>query len=325
MEKPRQSPEGISPDISVRPLRESDLLAADHIHRLAFGTAIGLPEPLMFGGDTDYIQTRWLADPTAAFGAELGGELVGSNFATNWGSLGFFGPLSVRPDIWDRGIGKRLLEPVMELFVKWGTKHAGLFTFAHSPKHVGLYQRFGFCPRFLTAIMSKPVEQPRRLAQWSRYSEVPDSERAGCLSACRRLTDAIYEGLDLGRQIGAVDTQGLGDTVLLWDDSTLVGLGICHCGPGSEAGSGACYVKFGGVQPGTMAGQVFDRLLDACEALAAAQGMSRLVAGVNTENHQTYRKMMARGFRTQIQGIAMHRPNEPAYNGSDVYAIDDWR
>jgi N-acetylglutamate synthase-like GNAT family acetyltransferase len=239
--------------------------------------------------------------------------------------LGFFGPLSVRPDIWDHGIGKGLLEPVMELFVEWGTKHASLFTFAHSPKHMGLYQKFGFWPRFLTVIMSKPVEQPKRVAQWSRYSEVPDSERAGCLSACRRLTDAICEGLDLEREIGAVYTQGLGDTVLLWDDSTLVGLGICHCGPGSEAGSGACYVKFGGAQPGTMAGQVFDRLLDACEALASQQGMSRLIAGVNTENHHTYRKMMARGFRTQFQGITMHRPNEPAYNGSNVYVVDDWR
>src|SRR5689334_16938519 len=125
-------------DISVRPLQEGDLPTADNIMRLAFGTFLGLPEPTAFMGDASYVRTRWLADPTAAFAAEVGGELIGSNFATNWGSVGFFGPLTIRPDFWDRGVGKRLMEPVMELFRKWQTKRVGLFTFAHSQKHVGL-------------------------------------------------------------------------------------------------------------------------------------------------------------------------------------------
>ncbi len=45
----------------------------------------------------------------------------------------------------------------MDIFEKWGVREAGLFTFAHSPKHIGLYQKFGFWPRFLTAVMSKNV------------------------------------------------------------------------------------------------------------------------------------------------------------------------
>ncbi len=182
-----------------------------------------------------------------------------------------------------------------------------------------------YWPRFLTACMSKSATQEECVSQWSRYSEVPENEHAGCLSASRELTDAIYKGLDLEREIRAVDTQELGDTVLLWDDTGLVGLAVCHCGAGSEAGSGICNVKFGAVRPEPDAGQSFDRLLDACEALAVEQGMSRLLAGVNTGRHEAYRKMIARGFRTDKLGIAMHRPNEPAYNRPDVYAIDDWR
>src|SRR5205085_2626954 len=185
-------------EITVRPLEERDLPNADHIMRLAFGTFIGLPEPIAFMGDADYIRTRWLADPAAAFAAEVGGELIGSNFATNWGSVGFFGPLTIRPDFWDRGVGKRLMEPIIELFGKWGTRHAGLFTFAHSQKHVGLYQKFGFWPRSLTAIMSKPIEHTKGASRWTGFSEVPASERDGVLSACRELTGAIYEGLDVG-------------------------------------------------------------------------------------------------------------------------------
>jgi GNAT superfamily N-acetyltransferase len=312
--------------VFVRPLREEDLPTADHIMRLAFGTFLGLPDPLTFMGDADYVRTRWRADPAAAFGAEVGGELVGSSFATKWGSVGFFGPLTVRPDFWDRGIAQRLLAATMELFDRWEIGHAGLFTFAQSPKHVGLYQKFGFWPRFLTSIMSKPVEQTADRPCWSRYSDVPEDEREESLRACRDLTDAIYEGLDLEREIRAVQAQGLGESVLLWDDSKLVGFAVCHYGLGTEAGSGACYVKFGTVRPAINGAQDFARLLDACEALAAEQGASRLVAGVNTGRHEAYCRMLARGFRTDIlQGVTMHRPNEPGYDRPDVYAIDDWR
>jgi GNAT superfamily N-acetyltransferase len=167
--------------VLVRPLREEDLPTADHIMRLAFGTFLGLPDPLTFMGDADYVRTRWAADPAAAFGAEVGGELVGSNFATKWGSVAFFGPLTVRPDFWDRGVAQRLLAATMELFERWEIRHAGLFTFAESPKHVALYQKFGFWPRFLTPIMSKPVEPTAGSPHWSRYSEVSEDEREECL------------------------------------------------------------------------------------------------------------------------------------------------
>lgn len=312
-------------DISVRPLQEKDLSDADHIMRLAFGTFLGLPEPTAFMGDAGYVQTRWRANPSAAFGAEVGGAFVGSNFATNWGSVGFFGPLTIRPDLWDRGLGKRLMEPIMELFDRWGTKHSGLFTFAHSQKHVGLYQKFGFWPQFLTAIMSKPVGQTAGESRYTRFSEATRDEGERTLLACREVTDAIYEGLDVGQEVRAVAAQGLGDTVLLWDDQRLMGLAVCHCGPGTEAGSGTCYMKFGAVRPGAMAGQYFVRLLDACEEMAAKKGLLRLAAGVNTARHQAYRQMLERGFRTDLQGVAMQRHNQVGYNRPGVYLIDDWR
>lgn len=312
-------------NITVRPLTERDLPAAGRIIRLAFATFLGAPEPEKFWSDLDHAHTRWRADPTAAFGAEVGGELVGSNFATRWGSVGFLGPVTVRPDLWDRGIGKLLVEPIMELFDTWGVAHAGLFTFPHSPKHVGMYQQYGFWPRALTAIMSRPVQPRESTSQWSEYSEMPESDREGCLQACRALTDGIYPGLDVEREIRAVHTQGLGDTVLLWDEGELVGFGVCHCGPGTEAGTGKCYVRFGAMRQVSTPGRLFDWLLDACEALAAAQGMSRLEAGVNVARHEAYRAMLERGFRTDILGVAMHRPNEPGYNRAGVYLIDDWR
>ena len=321
----QQPPTVSSPDISVRPLKEADLLAADYIFRLAFGTFIGLPDPLAFGGDADYVRTRWRADPAAAFGAEADRQLVGSNFATNWGSVGFFGPLTVHPDLWNKGVATRLLEPTMKLFRQWGIRHAGLFTFAQSAKHVSLYQKFGFWPRFLTALMAKSVAPPLNPPGWSSFSAAPPSEQAEYAAACRALADAAYEGLDLTREIRAAQAQGLGDTVLVWDGSRLAAFGVCHCGPGSEAGSDVCYVKFGAARPGPAAAEAFSQLLLGCEALAAARGLGRLVAGVNAGRAQAYRQMLTRGFRATFQGVVMQRPDEPGYNRPDVYLIDDWR
>jgi len=312
-------------EITIRPLRENDLPDADRIFRMAFGTFIGLPDPMAFAGDAAHVRTRWLVDPAATLGAESANELIGSNFLTNWGSVGFFGPLTIRPDFWDKGVARRLLGPTMDIFAEWGTKLTGLYTFAQSAKHVHLYQKFGFWPQFLTAIMTKPVDQTLTAAPWSGFSEVAERGRADCLKACAELTGAIYEGLNVEREIRAVAEQKLGETVMIWDGSRLAGFAVCHCGAGSEAGSGALYVKFGASRPGLAAEQYFNRLLEACEAFAASRSLEKLVAGVNTARVAAYRRMLARGFRTFGQGVAMLRSEDQGYNRPDVYVIDDWR
>jgi hypothetical protein len=82
-------------NVLVGPLQSIDVSEADRIFPVAFGTFLGLPNPVEFAGDADYVRTRWAADPSAAFGAYLGKDLVGSNFATRWGSVAFFGPLTL--------------------------------------------------------------------------------------------------------------------------------------------------------------------------------------------------------------------------------------
>jgi len=170
----RNASENIDPN-SIRPvvskLDEKDLPEAARIVRLAFGTFIGAPDPETFWADRDYVYGRQRAAHVASFGATLDGKLVGSNFATNWGSVGFLGPLTVRPDVQERGIAGALLARTMEQFDTWDTRHVGLFTFSDSAKHIALYQKYGFYARFLTAIMSaKAVRQTA--AGWLRFSEL---------------------------------------------------------------------------------------------------------------------------------------------------------
>jgi hypothetical protein len=213
----------------------------------------------------------------------------------------------------------------MEIFRGWDVRHMGLFTFSHSPMHVGLYQKFGFWPRYLTAVMSRVPDPSRQAAGWSRYTQLQSADQHRAIQACRELADTIYEGLDLTSEILAVATQKTGDTVLQWDGSQLDGFAICHSGAGSEAGTGVCLVKFGAARSGPHAAASFDRLLDACEALAVSYRVDRLVGGANAARPEAYDAMRRRGFRPDFLGVIMDRPNEPGYNREGVYVIDDWR
>ncbi|HEY6684524.1 MAG TPA: hypothetical protein VI030_16200 [Propionibacteriaceae bacterium] len=103
-----------------------------------------------------------------------------------------------------------------------------------------------------------------------------------------------------------------------------MGFAVCHCGAG-EAGSGTSFIKFGAVRPGPEAGARFERLLDACEELARVRGLGRIVAGVNVARHDAYRRLLARGYQTWLQGVIMQRPNTPGYCRPDAYVIDDLR
>jgi predicted N-acetyltransferase YhbS len=310
-------------EIQIRPLRHDEVADADRIIRLAFGTFLGVPDPTQTFGDSDFAYTRYEAAPDAALAAEADGKLVGSNFVTNWGSFGFFGPLTVVPKLWEQKVAQRLLEPTTEMFKKWGCRHTGLFTFGHSPKHVALYQKFGYWARFLTPVMSKQPVWDR--GSYTHFSKIPADEKQAVLSACREATGKIYDGLDVSREIRAVDTQRLGDTILLDDDgSKIAAFAVCHVGPKTEAGSDACYVKFGAVRPDTGAQRTFERLLDCCEAFAASKG-ARLIAGINMSHQEAYRTMVGRGFRTDLIGVAMQEGNDTGYNRSGLYVLDDWR
>ncbi|HYM73618.1 MAG TPA: GNAT family N-acetyltransferase [Stellaceae bacterium] len=308
----------------VRALTEADLPQARHIVRLAFGTFLGVPDLDRFWADQDYVYGRFGAEHTAGFAAEEDGTLLGSNFATRWGSVGFFGPLSTRPDRWNGGCAQPLVAAACEQFERWRVGHAGLFTFAQSAKHVHLYRKFGFYPRFLTAIMSRPAQAGAVPAD-ARHSLLAAADRMAAEDASYGLTDEIHDGLDLRGEIRTVAARGLGDTLLLRDGSRLAGFAICHWGPASEAGGGNLYIKFAAVRPGNGAAGRFAELLRAAGALAAVAGMANVLAGVNLAREEAYGQMAAGGFRTEIQGVAMHRGNAPGYSRPGVYVLDDWR
>lgn len=315
-------------EVVIRPLLESELGQADQMVRVAFGTFLGMPDPAAFMGDANYAHTRWKADPSSVLAAIHDGKLVGTCFSTNWGTFGFFGPLTVAPDYWGRGIAQQLIAPTMGILNRSGIRHAGLYTFANSPKHMALYQKFGFWPRDLVVNVCKPVGAvPAQMPpDTSRFNDAKLEDRAALLPACREVTNANFEGLDVSREIRAVAEQKLGNTILVWDGASLAAFAVCHNGPRSEAGSGVCYVKFAAVRPGPRAAENFGRLLDAVESFARCAWAHKINAGVNVARREALQSLIAHGFRGESQGVAMETGDASAgYNRAGVYILDDWR
>jgi len=305
-------------------MREADLAEVARVARVAFGTFFGMPEPHTLWADRDPTGTRWRAAPDSVLVAEMDGKVIGSNFLSNWGSFAFFGPLTIEPEFWNQGVAQKLLEPTVDLFDRWGARESGLFTFPQSTKHVNLYQKFGYWPRFLTALMSRLVDNPAPVG-FVRFSSLAEAQQTEALSACRELTDAIFDGLDVSVDIRSIQKQQLGDTILVWGGDVLEAFAVCHCGTGSEAGTDICYVKFAAVRPGQSAERSFQHLILACEGLTASRGLHRLEMSVNLGRSRAYRQLLQHGFRSHAQGVALHRPDSPGYCRADDYVIDDWR
>jgi GNAT superfamily N-acetyltransferase len=315
--------------IKVGLLKQNELEEANRIVRLAFGTFLGLPNPLDFMGDRTFMAPRWHSTHVKVIAAREGGRLIGSNIATRWGSFGFFGPLTVLPEYWDRGVAQRLLEATMTIFESWGLRHSGLFTFPQSAKHVGLYQKFGYWPRYLTAIMTRtpeanPAPQVKRADSPTLLSGLNKSQREQAILACGKLTHKIEKRLDLTGEIRAVLAQRTSEVVLTMRRGVLDGFAVCVNGAGSEGGEKTCYIKFAAARAGAGAGERFDELLDACDTFAASRGVD-IEAGVNLAREDAYRRMCSHGYRVAMQGVAMQRPHAVGFNRPDAHVIDDWR
>ena len=311
--------------IKVGPLKESELEEANHIVRLAFGTFLGLPNPLDFMGDRDLITPRFRSTNVKVVAARDNGRLIGSNVAIRWGSFAFFGPLTILPEYWERGVAQRLLESTMTIFDKWGVRRTGLFTFPHSAKHIGLYQKFGYWPGYLTAIMMRTPDTHSASADAPvLLSSLTKAQREQAIQASANLTNAIDKGLDLTGEIRAAIAQRTSEVVLTYTRNVLDGFAVCLNGPGSEGGEKTCYVKFGAARGGAGAGKRFDKLLNACDAFAASRGAT-IEGGMNLACEDAYRRMRSHGYRAAMNGVAMQRPHVPGYNRANTYIMSDWR
>ena len=304
----------------VRTADERDLLRADEVLRAAFDAHTGQPGRL---GGSDYLRSRWRTDAERVFVADLGGDIVGSNAVTSWGSVGWFGPLSVAPAMWGNGIANGLLDAAHERLQHRGATQLGLFTFADSPLHFRLYARHGYWPGALVLITTREVAIEPAVAP-TTYGSLPPGQQESFLGDLRALTEQVHPGWDITGEVAATSAYGQGDTVIVHGAAGVSAAAICQVGPGSEAATGTCRVKVAVARPGRDVERHMRQVLAGVDAFAAQRGAQQVVAAVSAVNETCARFVLARGHRVVSQGVAMHRRGA-AYRRVDVWTLDDWR
>lgn len=306
----------------VRELRASDLPAAKEIHRAAFTAFLKTGERVE---DRNFVESRFRCFPQGALAGEVSGALVGASFLAHWGSLAVLGPTVVKPTGWTGNAGRLMLEEAVERARALGCRYLSGFTFSNSSRHIELFQKLGFWPRLLTTVFARPIKPPTSPTPATLFSAVAEPERAGLLTRVAVLTGSWLEGLRLDVEIQALAREGMGETVVLFEEDRVVGLAVCHLGAGSEALAQGCYIKFGGVASGPGAAERFDRLLAAVETVASARGCNRLTLGMNAARRPAYQHLMGQGFVAVEVGVAMHYGDDPLYSAPQHWVIDDWR
>jgi GNAT superfamily N-acetyltransferase len=320
--------------MEIKALNNSHLPEIEELVRVAFAKHLGLADPNLFNSGASFA-TRFEIAPDGAFGTFIDNKLVAAIFCTPWGSFGFFGPLVVLPDYWGSGLAQALIAKANQFFLDKNINLAGLYTFSNSPKHLALYQKFGYWPKQLTVLMSKEVSQQispdtrehseaeaTATRQSNLFSQLDSAQQKAHLESARILCDAIYPGLDLSVEIKALASCKVGETIFIKNENdATVGFAVCHYGHGSEATSNSCYIKFAAASTD----EHFSRLLSECLKHSSEVGVTHILAGINTARHEAYKIMLENGFKIKVVGVAMLTAQHDGFNRPGVFAIDDWR
>ena len=163
VDRPGLDSQGRSPLIKIRRVRKGDLSKVRDVLEQAFGDfferQMGTRPRQVFGG-AQYVHHRWLMEPWGCFVAEEGdGKIVGAAVAVMWGTLGLVGPIAVLTNYQNQDIGRQLLAACQEFFDENRATLQGVATYPYSPKHLLLYQKFGYRPKGLVAITVKHVDR----------------------------------------------------------------------------------------------------------------------------------------------------------------------
>ena len=323
--------------IRIRRVRKGDLSKIREVVEVAFGEffeqILGARPRQVFGG-AQYVHHRWLMEPWGCFVAEdEDGKIIGANITVVWGTIGLFGPFAVAPSYQNQQIGQQLLKTTLDFFKENHVTLEGLVTSPASPKHLVLYQKFDFKPKLLVAITGKPLDRreivqavkPRSGPRVRRFSTLSEREKKGAILRMKKITQQIYRGMDVTKEIEIVDGLALGDTLLLERDRQLLGFAICHTPGVSEAPQGAIYVKFLAVDPARRRPEYFRELLAAAEEMGAAQSVQRIICPVYTAYWRAFQALLEAGYGIDVTFVRMKRGKNEDYENPEDFVLDDWR
>src|SRR5690606_28341010 len=117
---------------------------------------------------------------------ELDGQVVGSNFVDERSTIAGIGPITVAPAVQNRGIGRELMQHVLDRIAQRRFPGCRLVQAAYHNRSLSLYARLGFVAREPLSIMQGPALN----LQIPGYAVRPATEDD--LDACNRVCVRVH-------------------------------------------------------------------------------------------------------------------------------------
>jgi len=141
--------------------------------------------------------------------AESGGQILGSNCLDERSAIAGVGPITIDPQIQNKGVGRALMEAVLARSAERSFQGARLLQAAFHNRSLSLYTKLGFDTREPISAMQGPAIKLATAGYSVRSARVPDLEE--CNRLCLRvhghdrggeLRDAIAQGTAVAAERG---------------------------------------------------------------------------------------------------------------------------
>lgn len=230
------------------------------------------------------------------------GRIVAFNMAHHSGSEGWMGPLAVRSDWQDRGIGSQMLKSGIAWLKGLGVRTLGLETMPRTIENIGFYSRLGFEPGMMTITLSRDLPSaPKGGLEYESLSANP-VERTAQLEDCRRLADRLSPGLDFTREFVLTCDLQLGNAVLFRQASGLASFALFHTAP-LAAGRSAEELRILKLAAADV--RSFIGVVALAESAAQRLRLPRISLRCQTAFRQHYAALIERGYRVHWTDLRM--------------------
>jgi GNAT superfamily N-acetyltransferase len=231
---------------------------------------------------------------------DAAGELVAFNMVHRSGTEGWMGPLAVRPDRQNEGLGSTMVLAGVEWLKAEGARTIGLETMPRTVDNIGFYSRLGFMPGHLTVTLVRDIA--RRPPDTGQLLSAAGGDMPGLLDQCRGLLAQLAPGTDFTRELALTQELRIGDTTLIHHDGVLSGFGLWHSAP-LAAGRPKDELRVLKLVARTL--EDFANVIDAVQRAAHAERVRRLAVRCQSVFSDAYLRLVEQGFRVHWTDLRM--------------------
>jgi GNAT superfamily N-acetyltransferase len=251
-----------------------------------------------------------------------GDRVVAFNIAHLSGTEGWMGPLCVRPDRQLAGLGTDIVTAAIDWLKAQGAKTIGLETMPRTVDNIGFYSRLGFVPGHLTLTMTADAGRARATLPVTVGGSTGGArQRAERIAEIGRFTEKLAPGYDFRQELELTLELGLGDVVTVHEDGELAGFALCHAAPLAEGG-GRDEARV--LKMGLRGLDVLEAVIASASAWANRMAIRRLALRCQTAYPESYRALIAQGFRVRWSDLRMTLADYPEQKPTNGLLWSNW-